>query len=106
MHYPDSAVCPLRGDDLELTILMPCQNEARTVEACAKAARGFLENPHHDRQILFERHVRLGVTFSSDDERTFRGAARKQSIERSLRGGDREVVRPICYGLGIHGHIR
>src|SRR5688572_12847838 len=29
--------------DLELTIVMPCLNEARTLEACVRKAQGFLE---------------------------------------------------------------
>ncbi|TFY98144.1 glycosyltransferase family 2 protein [Ramlibacter rhizophilus] len=33
---------PCDGEELELTILMPCLNEARTVQACISAARGFL----------------------------------------------------------------
>lgn len=37
---------------MELTILMPCLNEARTVEACARAARGFLERAGLDGEVL------------------------------------------------------
>src|SRR5215472_17685794 len=41
---PTSGAQPRVGDDaLELTILMPCLNEAETVATCVRKARGFLE---------------------------------------------------------------
>lgn len=31
------------SDDVELTILMPCLNEAETIEVCVRKAAGYLE---------------------------------------------------------------
>ncbi len=39
-------------DALELTILMPCLNEAETLEVCIRKARGFLEKHHVQGEVL------------------------------------------------------
>jgi glycosyltransferase involved in cell wall biosynthesis len=40
------------ADPVELTILMPCLNEARTVEACVRAARSYLEKSGQHGEVL------------------------------------------------------
>lgn len=47
---PDARPCPLHA--LELTILMPCLDEARTVATCVRAARGFLESAGIQGEVL------------------------------------------------------
>lgn len=42
----------MNGNELELTILMPCLNEAETLEVCIKKARTFLENSGIKGEIL------------------------------------------------------
>jgi hypothetical protein len=44
---PDAATAPL-----ELTILMPCLNEAETIEVCVKKARGYLERSGVSGEVL------------------------------------------------------
>lgn len=41
-----------RPADLELTILMPCLNEAETLETCVRKARGFLDRSGIDGEVL------------------------------------------------------
>ncbi len=38
--------------DLELTILMPCLNEAETLAACVRQARQFLADNHVDGEVV------------------------------------------------------
>ena len=40
------------ADDCELTILMPCLNEAETIGACVKTARAFLKSSGIDGEVL------------------------------------------------------
>jgi hypothetical protein len=42
----------LEGQALELTILMPCLNEAETIEVCVRKARGFLERAGVKGEVL------------------------------------------------------
>ena len=39
-------------NEVELTILMPCLNEAETLEVCIKKAFHFLEEYHVDGEVL------------------------------------------------------
>lgn len=43
---------PAETDDVELTILMPCLNEAETLEVCIRKARGFLERSGINGEVL------------------------------------------------------
>ena len=43
LHAIKPAVPEAESRDVELTILMPCLNEAETVATCVRKARGFLE---------------------------------------------------------------
>lgn len=40
------------SNEVELTILMPCLNEAETLEVCIRKAKSFLEDNHVDGEIL------------------------------------------------------
>jgi glycosyltransferase involved in cell wall biosynthesis len=42
-NYPNAAELAIRMDNLELTIVMPCLNEAETLAVCVGKARGYLE---------------------------------------------------------------
>jgi hypothetical protein len=50
-HWTDSARTPL-ARALELTILMPCLNEAETVATCVRKARSFLERTGIEGEVL------------------------------------------------------
>jgi glycosyltransferase involved in cell wall biosynthesis len=39
---PSRGTCALEGDEIELSIVMPCLNEAETLETCIRKAMGFL----------------------------------------------------------------
>ena len=43
---------PVESSSLELTILMPCLNEAETVATCVRKARGFLERTRIEGEVL------------------------------------------------------
>ncbi|MET2012062.1 glycosyltransferase [Microbacterium chocolatum] len=43
---------PAETNDVELTILMPCLNEAETLEVCIRKARGFLERSGINGEVL------------------------------------------------------
>jgi hypothetical protein len=43
---------PVRTGDVELTILMPCLNEAETIGVCVGKARGFLDRAGIDGEVL------------------------------------------------------
>jgi glycosyltransferase involved in cell wall biosynthesis len=66
---------PLRGmrmsSTCELTILMPCLNEAETLAVCIKKARGFLERAGIDGEVLIADN---GSTDGSTDIATRSGA--------------------------------
>ena len=40
------------ADGVEVTVLMPCLNEARTVEACVRQAAAFLRQHGIDGEVL------------------------------------------------------
>ncbi len=50
MITPDAATAP--PDQPELTILMPCLNEAETLEVCVRKARGFLDSRGVSGEVL------------------------------------------------------
>src|SRR3954451_1922010 len=37
---------------MELTILMPCLNEAETIETCVRKARAYIESRHLDAEVV------------------------------------------------------
>jgi len=49
---PRTARSETPAPDLELTILLPCLNEAETLETCIRKAQGFLETNHIRGEIL------------------------------------------------------
>src|SRR5215469_13786108 len=52
MYVPASGPSARQSHSLELTILMPCLNEAETVATCVRKARGFLERAGIDGEVL------------------------------------------------------
>jgi Glycosyl transferase family 2 len=45
-------MCAGEGDDVELTVVMPCLNEAETVAACVRKATGFLAGSGIDGEVV------------------------------------------------------
>ncbi|MCT9818760.1 glycosyltransferase family 2 protein [Microbacterium sp. W1N] len=76
--------------EIELTILMPCLNEAETLEVCIRKAQGFLERSGVDGEVLIsdngstdgsqEIAARLGARVSAASRRGY-GAALINGIE-------------------------
>jgi glycosyltransferase involved in cell wall biosynthesis len=62
---------PLPTDDVELTILMPCLNEAETLEVCIRKAQGFLERSGVRGEVLISDN---GSTDGSQEIATRLGA--------------------------------
>ncbi|MGQ3257417.1 MAG: glycosyltransferase family 2 protein, partial [Microbacterium aurantiacum] len=81
---------PAETRDLELTILMPCLNEAETLEVCIRKARGFLERSGIEGEVLIsdngstdgsqELAARLGARVTHAPRRGY-GAALINGIE-------------------------
>ena len=73
-------------EELELTILMPCLNEAETLQTCIRKARGFLERSGIRGEVV------VGDNGSTDG-----------SQELARRAGARVVDVPVRgYGAAIH----
>jgi glycosyltransferase involved in cell wall biosynthesis len=78
------------GDEIELTILMPCLNEAETVEICVRKAREFLAE-----------HGVAGEVLVADNGST------DGSGELAIRAGARVVNVPLKgNGAALHGGIQ
>lgn len=65
---------------MELTILMPCLNEAKTIEKCIQKAKRFLEVNHVDGEIL------VADNGSSDDSVRYAKACGARVIQVERRG--------------------
>ncbi len=65
---------------MELTILMPCLNEAITIEACIRAARGFLEKAGIDGEVL------IADNGSTDGSVALASAAGARVVQVPVRG--------------------
>lgn len=82
----------LEEREVELTILMPCLNEAETLETCIKKAMSFLTDNHVDGEVLIADN---GSTDGSQDI-AIRNGARVVNIEQkgygsALRGGSEKA---------------
>lgn len=94
MAEPSGATDTCRTESVELTILMPCLNEARTIAACIAKAQGFLRRTGIAGEVLVadngstdgsqQRARQLGARVVDVAERGY-GAALKAGIE-SARG--------------------
>jgi glycosyltransferase involved in cell wall biosynthesis len=83
---------PQTGRDLELTILMPCLNEAETLEVCIRKAQGFLARTGISGEVLISDNgstdgsqdiaQRLGARVSTAPRRGY-GAALINGIEQA-----------------------
>ena len=76
-------------DACELTILMPCLNEAETIGACVKTARAFLQSSGIDGEVL------IADNGSSDGSREIAAACGARVVGISERG----------YGSALRGGI-
>jgi hypothetical protein len=87
---------PFRAQDvLELTILMPCLNEAKTVVACVEAALGFLQCAGIRGEVL------VADNGSTDGSRELAGAAGARAgggswLRCGLAGRNRSGTRHLC----------
>ena len=84
------AATPPNEDSLELTILMPCLNEAATLPVCIAKARGFLERSRVKGEIL------IADNGSTDGSQALAEAAGARVIPVAARG----------YGAALQGGIR
>src|SRR5262245_38444534 len=84
-----TAVIPGTGDELELTLLMPCLDEARTVGACVDKARRFLEEHGIDGEVL------VADNGSQDDSRAIAARHGARVVDVPQRG----------YGAALAGGI-
>src|SRR5215467_13606597 len=84
------AATPPNEDSLELTILMPCLNEAATLPVCIAKARGFLERSRVKGEIL------IADNGSTDGSQAVAEAAGARVIPVAARG----------YGAALQGGIR
>ncbi len=85
-------------EDLELTILMPCLNEAETLETCIKKAKKSLEENKIKGEVLIADN---GSTDGSQDIAR-RSGARVINVPRrgygsALIEGTKEAFRKILY---------
>jgi hypothetical protein len=74
---------------VELTILMPCLNEARTVATCVAAARGFLERERIDGEVL------VADNGSTDGSQALAQAAGARVIDVPRRGYGAALIAGI-----------
>jgi len=75
--------------ELELTILMPCLNEAETIEVCVRKAKGFLERTGISGEVL------IGDNGSADGSQALAEAAGARVVPIPTRG----------YGAALAGGI-
>src|SRR5438552_36590 len=78
----------------ELTILMPCLNEAATVGSCVAKARGFLERAGIDGEVL------IADNGSDDGSRALAERAGARVIEVAERGYGAALVGGIAAARG------
>jgi hypothetical protein len=78
----------------ELTILMPCLNEAATVGRCVAKARGFLERAGIDGEVL------IADNGSSDDSRALAAQAGARVVAVEQRGYGAALIAGIAAARG------
>ena len=79
---------------LELTILMPCLNEAETVAVCVKKARGFLERAGVDGEVV------IADNGSTDGSQALAEAAGARVVGVLDRGYGAALMGGICAARG------
>lgn len=82
--------------DVELTILMPCLNEARTVAACVQAARDFLARSGIEGEVL------VADNGSTDGSRQLAEQAGARVIPVSQRGYGAALLGGIAAARGTY----
>jgi hypothetical protein len=97
LRAPPTPAAPpeVRADDApELTILMPCLNEARTLAACITKAQGFL------RAHAVRGEVLIADNGSSDGSATLARALGARVVEVSTRGYGAALIAGIAAARG------
>ncbi len=79
-HTPAEPVAGALADTLEVTVLMPCLNEAETVASCVRKARGFLERTGIQGEVL------VADNGSTDGSRDLAAAAGAHVVQVARRG--------------------
>ncbi|MEJ6021467.1 glycosyltransferase family 2 protein [Ramlibacter sp. PS4R-6] len=79
---------------MELTILMPCLNEARTVQQCVREARGFLDAQGISGEVL------VADNGSTDGSQALAGAAGARVIDVPRRGYGAALIAGIAAAKG------
>ena len=85
---------PARAPELELTILMPCLNEAETVQACVAKALGFLKRAGVAGEVL------LADNGSTDGSQALGEAAGARVVGVMDRGYGAALMGGICAARG------
>jgi glycosyltransferase involved in cell wall biosynthesis len=92
--YNAGAVKPVPAAETELTILMPCLNEAATIEACVKAAQEFLADSGVQGEVL------VADNGSTDDSVRIASAAGARVLNVPQRGYGAALIAGIQAARG------
>ncbi len=84
----------MRETAVELTILMPCLNEALTVEACARKARGYLERSRIAGEVL------IADNGSTDGSQALAEAAGARVVQVAHKGYGAALIGGIAAARG------
>lgn len=79
---------------MELTILMPCLNEEKTIEKCIQKANNFLQVNHIDGEIL------VADNGSSDNSVSYAKACGARVVEAAVRGYGGALIEGIKQAKG------
>ncbi|MBC7705748.1 MAG: glycosyltransferase family 2 protein, partial [Rhodoferax sp.] len=82
------------GPDIELTILMPCLNEARTLPACIAKAHGFLNSSGIRGEVV------VADNGSSDGSQTLAAACGARVVSVPVRGYGAALIVGIAAAKG------
>jgi glycosyltransferase involved in cell wall biosynthesis len=91
---PANAADILEGGDLELTILMPCLNEAETVATCVHKARGFIARARIRGEVL------VADNGSSDGSPELAHAAGARVVRVARKGYGSALIEGIVAARG------
>jgi glycosyltransferase involved in cell wall biosynthesis len=89
-----SAVLPMAEEAVELTIVMPCLNEAETLEACIRKAQQFLEAHHISGEIV------VGDNGSTDGSQEIARCCGARVINVSVRGYGAALYHATLHARG------
>ena len=84
----------MSSDPCELTILMPCLNEAETIQSCIRKARQFIDETGIAAEVL------VADNGSSDDSRALAAAAGARLVSVANRGYGAALIAGIDAARG------